>query len=359
MATLAHSNRSSVSRSAREGKSRRGSSQSRPDLDYRSASRHHAFVHHAFVHHAFVHHAFVHHAFVHHAFVHHAFVHHAFVHHAFMHHGFMLRRLVVVLFAVSACLVAAPVLADALGPVEGEQRRLREHFDRVEEELSQRDTSTLALETASKRLEVIAELRRYAEAGVFPRNDGHAFRRQPYFIDQDGRTCAVAHLMVATGYVDEAMDLARHQNTAYVHDMESDGLSAWLQTHGLSVDEAALIQPGYCGCPNEEVPVCDTEGNSHYNECSATLCSQAVVASCGMCAGDDTFVGTTPLNGNQTLAEYCELNDCTCSSDPDENEDGVINDGCGMTGRCAPPTSALWLLAMFLVWRRRSATRRS
>ena len=66
-----------------------------------------------------------------------------------------------------------------LGAEEADQRRIRAHLLRVEQELLASDTSGLPPESAAQRARNIERLRAYRQAGVFPRNDRHAGRRMP------------------------------------------------------------------------------------------------------------------------------------------------------------------------------------
>src|SRR5262245_5842682 len=74
------------------------------------------------------------------------------------------------------------------------------------------------------------------------------------------------------------------------HDMTSPPLAQWLARSGLTLEEAARIQPDYCACPDIESPVCGGDGNTYYNECVARVCGGLTVSCCGACPGNPTPV---------------------------------------------------------------------
>lgn len=94
---------------------------------------------------------------------------------------------------------------------------------------------------ASRRATNIARLRAYAAAGVFPRN-----RAQPgwsnLFLDDEGRPCAMAHLIAASGNGALVEETARHDNHVQLGAVVEGPLLAWMLTSGLTQEEAALVQ---------------------------------------------------------------------------------------------------------------------
>jgi hypothetical protein len=132
----------------------------------------------------------------------------------------------------------------------GEAERLRLHFAEVEREMLSRDISGLTPAQRAGRAEQIRQLRRYAAQGAFPRNTWHPGQRVPYFRDAGGNLCAMAFLIAASGRGDLVDQIARTRNYAFIPDlMDVPGLAQWLEEHGLSVAEAARIQPSYDGWP--------------------------------------------------------------------------------------------------------------
>ena len=168
-------------------------------------------------------------------------------------------------------LAANNAAAQVFGAAEAEQARLRRHFASVQQQMNSRSTDGLGPAVAQKRRAIIQKLGQYSERGVFPRNTRHPNTQTPYFIDDEGRACAVGYLMIESGYETAARAIAGSQNNAYVRDIRSPALAPWLKEHGVSVEEAALIQPSYCtiSCPEGGEPVCGDDGKSYRNECIA------------------------------------------------------------------------------------------
>lgn len=95
-----------------------------------------------------------------------------------------------------------------------------------------------------KRTKLLETLAVYREVKRFPVNHYHEFR-SPYFIDNHGTVCAVGHLMITSGYSALAEQIANENNYAYVLEMEYEELPFWASEHGFTIQELALIQPGY------------------------------------------------------------------------------------------------------------------
>jgi MYXO-CTERM domain-containing protein len=137
-----------------------------------------------------------------------------------------------------------------------EQRRLRAHFREVLAELNARDVSHLAAPERNTRERLVGELERYARRGQFPTNRDFD-RHTPYFVDESGTRCAVAHLIEATGEHDLVERVRRTRNNAFVNELAGDrGLRHWLASAGLSAAEAARIQPSYCSYTVAQVCFC-------------------------------------------------------------------------------------------------------
>ena len=94
---------------------------------------------------------------------------------------------------------------------------------------------------------LLQELARYRARGVFPKN--RDFDEQtPYFVDADGTRCAMAHLLEVGGEAALVARIAEERNHAWVRELADEPrLLAWLAAAGLTVNEAAAIQPSYCG----------------------------------------------------------------------------------------------------------------
>lgn len=122
--------------------------------------------------------------------------------------------------------------------------RLKLHFQRVEWLLRQRDVSHLPIDLQTVRTDYLEKLRAYGERGIFPRHH-EAMNYAPCFIDQQGRECAVAHLMLHSKQRAFAYQIAERANYAYVPDMHFPELDLWASGTGFTKKELALIQPGY------------------------------------------------------------------------------------------------------------------
>lgn len=139
-----------------------------------------------------------------------------------------------------------------------EQVRLRAHFRQVLAELRERDVGHLAGPERDQRERVIGELARYARRGRFPENRDFADRPMPYFVDASGTRCAVAHLIDSTGERELVERVRRTRNNGFVRELAPDrALQAWLRAVGLTVAEAARIQPSYCFVTKAEACFCN------------------------------------------------------------------------------------------------------
>ena len=167
----------------------------------------------------------------------------------------MRRRHVVPTLILLACVALGWEIggADRFGTSSFEAQeadRLRLHFAEVEREMLSRDLSGLTAAQRAARAEQVRQLRRYAERGAFPRNTWHPGQRMPYFRDARGNLCAMAFLIAASGRGDLVDHIARTRNYAFIPDLvDVPGLAQWLEDHGLSVAEAAHVQPTYGGDP--------------------------------------------------------------------------------------------------------------
>jgi hypothetical protein len=93
---------------------------------------------------------------------------------------------------------------------------------------------------------LLRELARYRAAGRFPINRDFG-EHTPYFIDASGTRCAMAHLLELGGAGALVEKVARERNNAWVRELVSEpGLLAWLDAAGITIEEAAAIQPSYC-----------------------------------------------------------------------------------------------------------------
>jgi len=150
----------------------------------------------------------------------------------------------------------------------GEVARVQEHLRGAEASARAADPRALTPAQRARRVEVLDELTRYRARGEFPRNLDFA-ARTPSFIDDRGVRCAMAHLIETFGGAVLVARVAATANHAYVRELAADPeLRAWLDAHGLTVAEAARIQPSY------EAAVGQQCGASRW--CTTDLCMPAL-----------------------------------------------------------------------------------
>jgi hypothetical protein len=124
--------------------------------------------------------------------------------------------------------------------------RVTHHIERAEGHAARRDVSRLGRVQRLVRELLLAELARYRAAGRFPQNHDFA-ERTPYFVDASGTRCAMAHLLELGGEAELVGRIARERNNAWLRELvDEPRLLAWLAAAGISVAEAAAIQPSYC-----------------------------------------------------------------------------------------------------------------
>lgn len=135
--------------------------------------------------------------------------------------------------------------------LRAERTRVSVHLLRAEQRLARAKTTALGPLQRLARALLLRELRRYREGQRFPQNLDFA-EPTPYFVDAAGTRCAVAHLLDVTGEGALVQRVARGRNHARVRELTDEPrLVAWLAAAGLSLDEAAAIQPEYCERPSD------------------------------------------------------------------------------------------------------------
>jgi hypothetical protein len=128
-----------------------------------------------------------------------------------------------------------------------EVARVRAHLERVEGELRASTPAALTATQAEQRARAIEHLRQYIDAERYPIND-LSEDTTPIFVDRQGARCAVAALLEASGHHALVERIARTHNLAYVRELADDPeLQAWLAANGVTLAEAARIQPEYGG----------------------------------------------------------------------------------------------------------------
>lgn len=140
-------------------------------------------------------------------------------------------------FVVAAALVA--VVSQPAPPTQQQQQieRVRAHLLRAAAVVRQKPGS-------AARDALLDALVAYAERGVFPHNHDHA-GRVPVFIDDHDTFCAVGHLLRVSGHEDVARDVAAADVNVRAGDIVDARVLRWADDVGFSLDDLALIQPGY------------------------------------------------------------------------------------------------------------------
>lgn len=129
--------------------------------------------------------------------------------------------------------------------MDPETQRVRHHLEGALDALSLRDVRTLSPAQREARSRAAEALGRYVRDERYPRNRVRPFRT-PVFVDEDGNRCAVAFLLEETGERALVAHIAGSRNLARVHELADEpALVAWLDAQGLTLDEAARIQPAY------------------------------------------------------------------------------------------------------------------
>lgn len=124
--------------------------------------------------------------------------------------------------------------------------RVQEHLAGAERVLSNASQALLSQEQQSARSRNVALLQEYREQGRFPRNIDYPHERRPYFVDDRGVPCAMAYLIASSGRSDLVERIRTSNNNAYVRELAAiPELVEWLDSSGLSLAEAARIQPEY------------------------------------------------------------------------------------------------------------------
>lgn len=118
------------------------------------------------------------------------------------------------------------------------------HLSSVLEVLRTNPTENLNSTQYQSRNYMIQLLEGYRQRGVFPINF-HKKERVPVFIDDNNTYCAVAYLLLNTGYKHVAERIAKDDNYIWVKDIDDPDFPAWQKYSGLTLEELKLIQGAY------------------------------------------------------------------------------------------------------------------
>lgn len=116
--------------------------------------------------------------------------------------------------------------------------------------LSPKDPSRVSdwfVELAQARKRQIDELRNYLSSDRFPQNHDYPQASVPYFVDQKGSACAVAYLLIQSGYSELVEEIRKTNNHVRIGNVLQGPLIDWILFSGLTQEECALIQPTYRG----------------------------------------------------------------------------------------------------------------
>lgn len=156
-------------------------------------------------------------------------------------------------------MVAMVVASTAQWSCEDEDVRVTLH---LEDALTQLQTVTpqgLSEEQRSNRAHALRDLRRYIDEKQFPRNMGEA---TPVFVDAAERHCAMGALIAWNGGREIVRHIRATRNLATVPTLvDEPGLAQWLELNGMTVEEAALVQPTYYVC-TPSIDVCRRRGDA-------------------------------------------------------------------------------------------------
>lgn len=131
----------------------------------------------------------------------------------------------------------------AAGP---EVARIQAHLGEVFAELRTSIPRGLTKSQAAAREQTIRWLEEYRAAGAFPHNHVRSGERIPVFVDPHGTPCAVGYLMLRSGEDALVEQIVRNANLARIPELSGDErLTRWLDRRGLTLSEAARIQPEY------------------------------------------------------------------------------------------------------------------
>jgi hypothetical protein len=167
-----------------------------------------------------------------------------------------MRRWPLVAVTLVAIVVGVVLALDMLGGRHvDETRRVRNHLAGVSRALRVAPPSWLTAEQGKARATTLDWLDEYRERGVFPHNHVVEGRRVPVFVDPHGTPCAVGYLLLRSGEHDLVEEIVRTDNLVRVPQLRDDPrVASWLARRGITLEEAAWIQPQYGPEPPPDDP---------------------------------------------------------------------------------------------------------
>ena len=129
-------------------------------------------------------------------------------------------------------------------PIQNHEDLIQLHLQLVEKTLRSKNVDHLTAVQKQNRVDGLAILNNYWNAGLFPQNNHHSITI-PYFIDDNNTACAVGHILRESGEIDFAHKISRENNYAFIEDMNYPELGIWADEMGFTVEELKWIQPAY------------------------------------------------------------------------------------------------------------------
>lgn len=127
---------------------------------------------------------------------------------------------------------------------ENETEKIQYHLNKVIFHLTENSPISFSKKQVENRNKLLNKLQEYSENGVFPTNLYHN-KRTPYFVDDNAVHCAVAYMMQQSGNEDLVANIKKEHNYDYIADIKTEGISAWANIFGFTIDELKWIQPSY------------------------------------------------------------------------------------------------------------------
>ena len=135
-----------------------------------------------------------------------------------------------------------------------ESKRIKDHFEYVEQILRDKDVSNLSPELRANRAKMLDLLSEYRTRGIFPKNYDYPGERKPCFIDKYGRICAVGYLVEKSVGLSVAKAINEEYQYANLLAMNDNSINNWISNSGLTKEECAMIQPTYGYYNNDQAP---------------------------------------------------------------------------------------------------------